>query len=74
MFTPRPIDRCTAVLVTTGHRALREPAKVRWEAVEELLGLALRSKSPFESRVTLAARLLASMRAAPRASLNRSAH
>lgn len=50
----RPIDLCTAVLITTGNRALREPSKVRWEAIEELLGLALRPSSPFESRVTLA--------------------
>lgn len=50
----RPIDLATTALVTTGNRALREPSKVRWETVEELLGLALRPKSPFESRVTLA--------------------
>ncbi|AKI98474.1 hypothetical protein ATI61_122127 [Archangium gephyra] len=48
----RPIDICTAVLVTTGNRALREPAKTRWDAVEELLGLRLRPHSPFDSRVT----------------------
>ncbi|OJT19431.1 hypothetical protein BO221_34135 [Archangium sp. Cb G35] len=48
----RPIDICTAVLVTTGNRALREPAKARWDAVEELLGLRLRPHSPFDSRVT----------------------
>jgi hypothetical protein len=48
----RPIDICTAVLVTTGNRALREPSKTRWDAVEELLGLRLRPHSPFDSRVT----------------------
>ncbi|WPB77530.1 hypothetical protein KYC5002_52190 [Archangium violaceum] len=48
----RPIDICTAVLVTTGNRALREPAKARWDAVEELLGLRLRPHSTFDSRVT----------------------
>jgi hypothetical protein len=50
----RPIDICTAVLVTTGNRALREPARTRWDAVEELLGLRLRPHSPFDSRVTFA--------------------
>ncbi|QRK11586.1 hypothetical protein JQX13_16820 [Archangium violaceum] len=49
----RPIELCTAVLVTSGNRALREPAKVRWEAVEELTGLSLRPHSPFDSRVTM---------------------
>lgn len=53
LFTMRPIDLCTAALVTTGNRALREPAKVRWEAVEELMGLSLRPKSTFDSRVTM---------------------
>ncbi|HEX5752955.1 MAG TPA: hypothetical protein VFZ09_42520 [Archangium sp.] len=48
----RPIDICTAVLVTTGNRALREPSRTRWDAVEELLGLRLRPHSPFDSRVT----------------------
>lgn len=48
----RPIDICTAVLVTTGNRALREPSKTRWDAVEELLGLNLRPTSSFDSRVT----------------------
>ncbi|WP_375768971.1 hypothetical protein NR798_46120 [Archangium gephyra] len=48
----RPIDICTAVLVTTGNRALREPSKTRWDAVEELLGLRLRPHSPFDSRIT----------------------
>ena len=48
----RPIDICTAVLVTTGNRALQEPSKTRWDAVEELLGLRLRPHSPFDSRVT----------------------
>ncbi|QRN97968.1 hypothetical protein JRI60_02480 [Archangium violaceum] len=49
----RPIDICSAVLVSTGNRALREPSKTRWDAVEELMGLRLRYHSPFESRVTL---------------------
>jgi hypothetical protein len=49
----RPIDICTAALVTTGNRALREPSKVRWDAVEELMGLRLRPRSSFDSHVTL---------------------
>ena len=48
----RPVDLCSAVLVTTGNRALREPSKTRWDAVEELMGLSLRPKSSFDSRVT----------------------
>ncbi|WP_257463521.1 hypothetical protein [Archangium lipolyticum] len=49
----RPIDICSAVLVSTGNRALREPSKIRWDAVEALMGLRLRYQSPFDSRVTL---------------------
>jgi hypothetical protein len=49
----RPIDICSAVLVSTGNRALREPSKTRWDAVEELMGLRLRPTSSFDSRVTL---------------------
>ncbi|HEX8826366.1 MAG TPA: hypothetical protein VF794_41060 [Archangium sp.] len=49
----RPIDLCTAVLVTTGNRALAAPSKTRWDAVEELMGISLRSKSSFDSRVTI---------------------
>jgi hypothetical protein len=48
----RPIDLCTAALVTTGNRALSAPSKTRWDAVEELLGLSLRAQSSFDSRVT----------------------
>jgi hypothetical protein len=49
----RPIDICTAVLVTTGNRALCAPSKTRWEAIEELMGLRLRSRSTLDSRVTM---------------------
>jgi hypothetical protein len=48
----RPIDLCTAALVTTGNRALSEPSKTRWDSIEELLGLSLRARSSFDSRVT----------------------
>ncbi len=48
----RSIDLCTAALITTGNRALSAPSKTRWDAIEELLGLSLRAKSPFDSRVT----------------------
>ncbi len=48
----RPIDLCTAALVTTGNRALSAPSKTRWDSVEELVGLSLRARSAFDSRVT----------------------
>ncbi|XXF78075.1 hypothetical protein P2318_34280 [Myxococcaceae bacterium GXIMD 01537] len=46
-------DICSAILVTTGNRALREPSRVRWDGVEELMGLSLRAQSPHDSRATV---------------------
>jgi hypothetical protein len=48
-----PRDICAAILVTTGNRALREPSRVRWDGVEELMALSLRAASTFDSRVSV---------------------
>jgi hypothetical protein len=48
-----PRDICAAILVSTGNRALREPSRVRWDGVEELMAISLRPSSTFDSRVTL---------------------
>lgn len=49
----QPTDICSAVLVSTGNRALREPSRVRWDASEELMSLGLRAASRQDSRVTM---------------------
>jgi hypothetical protein len=49
----RPVDVCTTILITTGNHALREPATTRWDDVEELMGISLRSTSRQPSRVTM---------------------
>lgn len=49
----RAMDLCTAVLVTTGNRALREPARVHWEDIEDFMSLGLRAQSREYSRVTM---------------------
>ncbi|KFE61077.1 hypothetical protein [Hyalangium minutum] len=49
----RSLDVCTALLVTTGNRALREPSMVSWEAIEDFMSIGLRAESRMYSRVTV---------------------
>ncbi len=49
----QPTDICSAILVSTGNRALREPARVRWDGVEELMGVSLRAASRHDSRISI---------------------
>lgn len=49
----QPTDICSAILVSTGNRALREPTRVRWDGVEELMGVSLRASSRHDSRISI---------------------
>jgi hypothetical protein len=49
----RPLDVCTTLLVSTGNRALHEPSRIRWEAIEEFMSIGLRAESRSYSRVMM---------------------
>lgn len=49
----QPTDICSAILVSTGNRALREPARARWDGVEELMGISLRASSQHDTRISI---------------------